>query len=1380
MQSIRIFISSPGDVASERARAREVIDSLRRRYAKDFFLKPVFWEDLPLQPDMSFQEGIDVVLSEKGADIAVFILWSRLGSPLGTAIRREDGSPYRSGTEREFDMMMRARACSRERGKEIRPSILVYTRQDESSFEEALRGKATGEKKELINQKELVESFIREAFMDEESGTSIGAYFPFDRPTTFTQRLRTHLQELLDRRVDEGGGAIWDTSTKGPPFPGLKSYQAEHADVFHGREEEVLETRRAIRKQAEGGCAFLLLSGSSGSGKSSLARAGILPAIVTGEIDEEVAGWKTLVFSPSDLGEDPTGGFVKLLAGVLPGLHGGAEALSDLGAALRSNAAMAYDLRVKVAITEESPKGGGSFRILLLVDQLEEIFSAPAWTAETRREFLDMLEVFARSGAVWVLATVRSDFYPQLQSEPALIRMKGSGGLLDVLPAGADALSRLIKEPARLAGLAFEERDGFSLADRILKDAARHSEVLPLISFVLRELYEKRTDGKLLTYDSYEELGGVDGALAGRAEKTFTALPDSRKRALDSMLHKLVTLGNNVSGETLMRRTAEMDSFTEEELGLVEQFVAARLFTTGGGNNGTSPFVTVAHESLLRVWGRATDWADRNRDFLRVRDRIDARMREGSPLLAGDPLLATAEAHLATRAEGFSQSQREWIAEQAGNAAAGKRKSAMRRRIVFSVLAVLTVCAVAVGLLAMKNRELAKVKAAEAEREKTRNAAFHLLHRAAELRKSGRLPEALGLLAEAYSTFPDFSTRSALLDGLVAVSPELETTVRGFGDGVGKLAFGKDGRLLAAGSTGGIWRLAVDGTSSTVAPIDEAGASRSRLLAVEVTAKGWSGWLESGGHQVIPSTDGKRAENAAQGSAGGWVLAACASGRVAWVEGASQHQVLVSGTGGTSKVDMKERISALAMDAEGRVAVGLESGSVFLLEDGLEPVPLDGEASATIASLAWSRTGELRLLAGYADGGMRLFFPGRDSTEQAQPPRLPCRPVAIEWSPVDDSVAVAGDDGLLRILRPDVEGYRVETHVLHLGAVLALAWSEDGKRIATGGQDGSVAVWRPGARLGPIARRRFLEPVTSLSVSPDGKSIAAGTSGGSVHMWRKDGGRPVRSGIPGGAVWSLAWNPDGKNLAAGSGDDRVFLLRPGKPKPVAVFGDAASEVPDQAPVSRVRWSKDGGSVASSHHSGQVRVHERETGESRVIGKLPDLALGLDWSSADGRIAAASTRGEIFIWENPSGEPERFDNGKGHARSVGGLAWSPGGKLLASGSNDGTIRLWDASGATGSPDVSVTVDSNLEEVVFSGSGDFLATAGSDGFVRVWKAEGLEPFLAFQAHGSYAGAVVWLGGRLVSASMDSTVVTLDLEESRWLARARRVAGSDISLH
>jgi hypothetical protein len=157
--------------------------------------------------------------------------WSQLGSPPGTLTRKLDGTEYRSGTEREFDLMLAARRAS----GGLRPHIIAYTRLDESSFDERLRGQSTAEKEDLIRQKKLVERFIAEEFHDAEKNINVRAYHRFDRPSTFARRLRVHLQELLDEMA--GGELVepvWQIDRQGPPFQGLSAFEFQHSSVFSG------------------------------------------------------------------------------------------------------------------------------------------------------------------------------------------------------------------------------------------------------------------------------------------------------------------------------------------------------------------------------------------------------------------------------------------------------------------------------------------------------------------------------------------------------------------------------------------------------------------------------------------------------------------------------------------------------------------------------------------------------------------------------------------------------------------------------------------------------------------------------------------------------------------------------------------------------------------------------------------------------------------------------------------------------------------------------------------------------------------------------------------------------------------------------------------
>lgn len=199
---VRIFISSPSDVVEEREAARQVVAKLQRFYRDGVELRPVLWEDLPLQADSSFQEGIDFVLHGKHQiDIAIFILWSRLGSPIGGPLRRSDGSPYNSGTEREFDLMLAAR---QQTGGE-RPQIVVYRRHDDAGFKKLLVGHPVDELKELVNQRTLLDSFIKQRFQDEQ-GHNIRAIHSYSNSSSFARRLKVHLRELLDEWPNQAGG----------------------------------------------------------------------------------------------------------------------------------------------------------------------------------------------------------------------------------------------------------------------------------------------------------------------------------------------------------------------------------------------------------------------------------------------------------------------------------------------------------------------------------------------------------------------------------------------------------------------------------------------------------------------------------------------------------------------------------------------------------------------------------------------------------------------------------------------------------------------------------------------------------------------------------------------------------------------------------------------------------------------------------------------------------------------------------------------------------------------------------------------------------------------------------------------------------------------
>ena len=336
---------------------------------------------------------------------------------------------------------------------------------------------------------------------------------------------------------------------------------------------------------------------------------------------------------------------------------------------------------------------------------MEELFTDSRITVEQCERFAAVLDAFARSGSVWILGTARSDFYESLLSVRLIAELKHGRGHIDLRPPGADALLRIIEEPARLAGLRFEMREDRSLADRILRDASDHPELLPLLEYVLRELFEERTREGVLAYATYEKLGGVVGALAKKAETVYQAQSSEAKAAFPSLMRALVTVSDTGEERVVRRRPAIKDvAETPAVRVLMDAFVSGRLLTTDG--DGVSATVSVAHEALFRVWDRARGWVEQNRDFLRVRARVASRMEEGSALLEGDPLLDEACYQLRQNIQSFSAREREFIERCARAVARARTRRRNVRNAVLAGMFVLTILATAAAFWAtIKQRE---------------------------------------------------------------------------------------------------------------------------------------------------------------------------------------------------------------------------------------------------------------------------------------------------------------------------------------------------------------------------------------------------------------------------------------------------------------------------------------------------------------------------------------------------------------------------------------------------------------------------------------------------------------------------------------------------
>lgn len=655
---LRIFISSPGDVPDERLRAALVIDKLAQDYRRYFSFEVIRWEHEPLLASGHFQ---DALAPPSKADIVVLILWSRLGTPLPekTAVREYHGIDGRApvtGTEWEFEDALKAAQ------EHKAPDLLAFRNTNPAPVDPR---DPTARARSLA-QLDALDAFWRRHFADR--GVFLAAYDEYSTLEAFAARLEQSLRALIERRIKEmPAGAETPAATWfGPPFRGLQAYGFEHAPIFFGRDATVAKAAEQLATNARAGAAFLLVSGASGSGKSSLVQAALVPRLMQPQRIEGMAFLRRQVFRPGG-GGDPLLGLIEALtragdAGVgLPELLGPGQTAADLAAHLRAAADKPGFVFAGALgrLTEAGRKAGRLLafeeaKLILVIDQLEELFTSAAISAEDRTLFMRLLAGLARSGAVWVVATLRADFWHRAAENPDLLALAEGAGRIDVAAPSAAELAEMIRKPAQAAGISFETnaQSGLGLDAVLAEHAAAAPGVLPLLSFTLDALYAEdvsKRNGSVLTFATYEALGGLDGAIAKRADEIVASLPETAQAAVPRVLRALATIAQG-SEQVAVSRVAPLSAFPEGSpaRAVVDAFTQARLLVAADA--GDVPTVRLAHEALISRWEKARLQLASDRRDLETRAVVEQQQarwektsgRAQRQLLLRDPDLANA------------------------------------------------------------------------------------------------------------------------------------------------------------------------------------------------------------------------------------------------------------------------------------------------------------------------------------------------------------------------------------------------------------------------------------------------------------------------------------------------------------------------------------------------------------------------------------------------------------------------------------------------------------------------------------------------------------------------------------------------------------------
>lgn len=740
MQTFRLFVSSPGDVMVERRRVENVVSRLNGEFAGVARLETVRWETEHYQAHSTFQAQI---VRSVDCDLVIGILKWRLGTELPPEFGETlaDGRPYPSGTAYEILTAIE----KRQKGEEL-PDVYVFRFAASSptiAVEDPNRDR-------IERDWQVLKGFFQDWFVTER-GHFKAAFNPYGSEDDFEAQLETLLRKWLADKAAGGRVIRWPIAVKGSPFRGLAAFGAKHAPVFFGRSDDITRAAELWREAGGRGSPFLLVVGASGAGKSSLARAGLVPRITTPGVVRQVDAWRVAVMRPSD---DPAGPLAALAAALMqdenalpkdeegrgPALpeiaQGDSKTPAELAAVLRAGGAAAVrpilNALARVGATDsERERYQRDLRcdLVLLLDQFEELFADQVSAAE-RSLVLDLLAAMVETGRIWIAVTLRADFYARMLVEPALKALKEKGATYDLAPPGPHELAEIVRAPAEAAGLVFEAdpATGQRLDTRLLRDADR-PDMLPLVQLALARLYEGReiADGETrLPLKVYASLGGLTGIIDEAGETALGSLGEAEKARLPRLLRQLAVSAEDqeVAGQGVLTiRAVPLSQAAPDEAtrNLVHALVAARLLTTSGVEADAQ--VRLAHQRVLDDWARARTIVVESADFYRIRADIEdgrrrweAGKRRGELLLARGLPLAEAENIVSKYGDELAPETLAYVR--------ASRARANRAQIIgFAAAAVFFLLAIGAGFaakVASDQRAAAEEARARAEQEKQR------------------------------------------------------------------------------------------------------------------------------------------------------------------------------------------------------------------------------------------------------------------------------------------------------------------------------------------------------------------------------------------------------------------------------------------------------------------------------------------------------------------------------------------------------------------------------------------------------------------------------------------------------------------------------------
>jgi WD40 repeat protein/DNA-binding winged helix-turn-helix (wHTH) protein len=1168
------------------------------------------------------------------------------------------------------------------------------------------------------------------------------------------------------------------------PFRGLRAFESKDAWLFFGRAAETADLDNRVQHSS-----VVAVIGNSGSGKSSLVRAGLIPALRLLRFlpeDAPQTRWRVALFRPSNSPFD-------YLAEVLPGMLApeiGPEELAEFTADLRVTLPLG-GTALQTAIEELREAASEDARrchYLLVVDQFEEIFTLTS-DAGARARYIDALLAASRpngSFPVHLLLVMRADFYGECLQHEELSRCL-ERNLYNLPRMTTEQLLEAIERRLALAAARTEP----GLTESLLADVGAEAGNLALLEHALGQLWKKCGGyGGLLTNHAYEQIGRVRGALSQHADEVYESLGDDRlKHMAQTIFLELVHLGEGA--QDTCRRVQKEDLLAVGDPLAVElllsQLAASRLISIGG--EGRQTFVEVSHEALIRNWPALRQWLARNREelalerrLLRAAEEWEGLNRDPGALLQGARLAqaeewrsrhreaaaglaqflqASVQARAETELKQHEAQQRELaqqlelrrqaearaaaekqLREQQQAAALQMRQAAGRQRRflwTLSALAALLLLAVTALWFAYRRSltEQSRALAAQALELTTRDRS-----------------QARAVAIRGWRTFKTKEARFAV----VTTFPEQVAVLKHEGRVV-RAIFSKDGQRILTASydhTARLWNAADGRQIALLAHNDKveyaafsADSQRVATASFDHTARLWSGvdghpLATLQGHEdavlsAVFSPDGRfaltasrdhtaRLWNAADGSL---LFTLRHNGVVTRAEFSPDGQQIIT--------TCWDGVARLWSSVNGHMLATLQGHARELVYAGFSP---DGRQVITAGYDHTARIWDSR------DGRLLKTLQHQGTVETAR------------FSPDGTRIVTASADNTARIWNA-ADGSLLAT-LDHEGAVHYAEFSSDGRYITTAAYDQMARLWNAADGRLLAAFQGHAGQVMHASIAPGNLHVVTAGNDRTARIWSL-AGADLTAILKGHSdlVRHAAFSPDGRRIVTASSDSTAKIWDAESGRLLATLRGHASE------ISHVDYSPDGQHIVTAGSDNTARVWSSSDG--RLLSTLyghTGMVQFAKFSADSRRIVTASSDQTARIWNAADGH--LLATLRGHTGIVWRARFSPDGRRVVTASADATARVWSSD--NGNPISTLpSHDSSVADAHFSPEGQLLVTAGADAFARVWSSADGRLLATLAGH----GGPVWCarfspdGRRIVTASADATARIWDSTNGKLLA-------------